>query len=362
MKGRKKIAVVVDNRTNWTKAKSICDAIVAHKKLKLELIIASSFEEEHREDNSLSDCYGKVKKIPTYRKSMGATSADIVRDLSLMWMEKKPRVVVALTDRFETLAVAQASILNNIRVAHIQGGELSGTIDEGIRHAVTKLSHYHFVANGDARRRVIALGEDRKWVFNVGCPSIDLLMMSPIKEPEDVSWPYILCVFHPVVTELPYIKLHASSVFQALKEFEDWTPVIVSSNRDEGHEYIREAARIFGLEENIIETVTPEDFYNLMRFADLMIGNSSAGIREASYYGLPVVDCGSRQNHRMAPKNVLRVADLTSPHGLIGAMEAQLEYGRYETSGLYGKGDSGRKIAQILARNAEPPLQKVHKL
>jgi len=151
----RKISIVVDNRTNWTKAQTICEEVEANPKLELQLILTSTFEDQNNPDKG-----SEIEFLKSHHSkgiacvgSMVQKSAQIQAGLERIWENYRPDVVVALTDRFETLAVAQTAALMNIHIAHVQGGEVTGTIDEGIRHAVTKLSHIHFVSNLDAKQR-----------------------------------------------------------------------------------------------------------------------------------------------------------------------------------------------------------------
>lgn len=263
----------------------------------------------------------------------------------------EPDLVVALTDRYETLAVAQTAMLMNVRIAHIQGGEITGSIDESIRHAVTKLSHLHFVSNKRARSVVVGkLGEDPDRVWVTGCPSIDLLLRLNVTDPPPVLSPYLLVLHHPVTTEYDDTRFTSSVLMEALYR----TGInlhIVGPNHDAGR---------LAVTDNIIQpyssTMEHRDFVRLMAHASVMVGNSSAGIRESCYFGTPVVNVGSRQRGRHRGSNVVDAG--YDADEIYSQIMEQLNHGRYLTEYLYGEGDAGEQIARILAETELPPIQK----
>jgi len=290
---------------------------------------------------------------------MVETISDLTIDLGEFWEDHRPDLVVALTDRFETLAVAQTAALMNIYIAHVQGGEVTGTIDESIRHAVTKLSHIHFVSNLDAKQRVIRLGEDPRFVLDVGCPSIDLLLRTDTKRL--IKEPYILVLMHPVTTE-DMNGIYARSVFEAViyqARKLDLEIALIGPNHDSGFEGIQDEMNSFeNPPPHYWESTDPEIFHSLIKHCSVMVGNSSAGIREAGYFGVPVVDCGTRQQGRIRGRNVITVADLTKPDGVRSAIEAQLKHGPYEPVQLFGDGTAGKQISDHLATMELPLIQK----
>lgn len=341
----KRISIVVDNRTNWTKAQTIIENLDQP-----DVVFVSDFAREASDELVTTFEVTQISVGDT--GSMIKRSREISAGLDAHWSCREPATVVALTDRFETLAVAQTAALMGFRIAHIQGGEITGTIDESVRHAVTKLSHYHFVSNLDAKKRVIAMGEDPAWVFNFGCPSVDLLMRTA--EPRQIEEPYILVIMHPVTTELNnYHNTHA--VLEALTPFEDrYNVVIIEPNHDRGWADVNHALmmRTGGV---LLGSVTAPVFHSLLRYCSVLVGNSSAGIREAGCVGVPVVNIGSRQNGRMKGKNVISVV---GPQGITQAVSQQIEHGSYEPEWIYGRGNAGRKIAEVLEGDEMPPLQK----
>jgi UDP-N-acetylglucosamine 2-epimerase (hydrolysing) len=225
-------------------------------------------------------------------------------------------LIVVHGDRVEALAGATVGALNNVLVAHIEGGEISGTIDELIRHAVSKLSHLHFVSNDEARRRLVQMGEKEESIFVIGSPDIDVMLsdhlpnLAEVKEKYEIDFlKYAVFAYHPVTTELKLLKKHIDTVLTALQA-SDQNFVVLYPNNDNGSEIILEA--LDRLRDNprfrVIPSMRFEYFVTLLRNASAMVGNSSAGIREAPVYGIPVVNIGTRQMNRFNYSAIVNVA------------------------------------------------------
>jgi len=287
----RKIAIVVDSRTCWTKARSICESVSAHKDLELSLAVCGPMSKLWRE---YLDGWTPDNVLDTHHGDMIQQSAELLTALGSYFYTTKPDIVIALTDRYETLAVAQAATLMNIHIAHIQGGEVTGNIDESIRHAVTKLSHLHFPATEQSKQRIIKTGEDPKYVFNVGCPSIDLLVRVDVHE-RPIDSPYILFLMHPVTTELDGVYEATRAVIEGIRQAWDGLIVGVGPNHDAGYLDVWRAIKDSNLQ--VATTVDHETFTRLMAHTEVMVGNSSAGMREACYFATPVVDVGRRQQY-----------------------------------------------------------------
>ncbi len=239
--------------------------------------------------------------------SMDIVLAKTVTGLSNFIRESQPDLLVVHGDRVEALAGAIVGVLNNVRVAHIEGGELSGTVDEVLRHAVSKLSHWHFVSNEESRNRLIQLGESAESVFVIGSPDIDVMDSAALPSLDEALGHYGLgldyygiLIFHPVTTELESIETHTRVLMDALVK-DGREIIVIESNNDWGSEKIRAVFAEY-------HSVPTFHFYPSMRFeyflvilrnAEFMIGNSSAGIREAPHYGVPAINLGSRQNNRV---------------------------------------------------------------
>ena len=244
---------------------------------------------------------------------METTLAKTVGGLSSYVHESEPDLIVVHGDRVEALAGAIVGTLSNIRVAHIEGGEVSGTVDEALRHAVSKLSHWHFVSNDDSRRRLQQLGEDRDDIFVIGSPDIDVMDspdLPPLQEALDhynLKWKeFGILIFHPVTTELESIEQDTQEIMEALLASGD-NIIVIESNNDVGSETIRKVYERFKSHERLrfFPSMRFEFFLSVLRNAKYIVGNSSAGIREAPHFGVPAVNLGSRQNNRVSARLVI---------------------------------------------------------
>jgi UDP-hydrolysing UDP-N-acetyl-D-glucosamine 2-epimerase len=263
----------------------------------------------------------------------------------------QPDVVLLPTDRYEMLAIASVAAIANVPIAHIQGGELSGTIDESVRHAVSKLAHIHFPATRVSADRLIRMGENPEHVHVVGCPGTDLLLrVDASKPPGFPKEPYVLVLLHPVTTEWENSAEQLRHLSQSLFAL-DMPIVWIGPNHDAGSMGVADA-KVWPF---FRSTVPHADFVRLMANAAVMVGNSSAGIREACYFGTPVVDIGSRQQGRERGGNVLH-ADWNTK-AIRWAIDIQIRHGRYKPERLFGDGTAGKQIAKVLA-GPLPPLQK----
>jgi len=272
-----------------------------------------------------------------------------------------------VADRFETIATAIAASYLNIPVAHVQGGEVTGSIDEKVRHAVTKLSNLHFVANTQAADRVIRMGEDPEMVFITGCPSIDLAESvlgsrnngfdpfanyAGVGKRFDVRDGYLVVMQHPVTTEYSDSASQIQETISAITSLNQPT-FWFWPNVDAGSDQISKGLRRFRETDSsssiyFFKNMMPEDFLRLLVGARCLIGNSSVGIREASYLGVPVVNIGNRQQGRDRARNVIDVGHSSAE--IVEAVQRHLSNGRYPSSPLYGDGKAGERIAQIVAR------------
>jgi len=308
--------------------------------------------------------------------TMAKSTGSAITELANAFYNYKPDMVVVHGDRYEALAAATAASLMNIYVVHVQGGEVSGTIDEHIRHAITKLSHLHLSSTKAARERIIKMGEQQNNVHMVGCPASEVLLNAPDMSFEELSkriapfvkkegWKerfnqdFFLVVYHPVTTEFETIEEESTEVLEALKRFDN-SLIVMWPNIDAGGEKLVHVLKEFERENDERIGMFPNfpiDLYaNVLRHAKVMIGNSSSGIREACYFGTPVVDVGSRQYGREQGKNVVNV-----PHDrkvIEKAIRAQLKKERYEPEYIYGKGGVGKKMADIIATVDITNIQK----
>ena len=376
----RKICVVVASRANYARIKTAMEAIREHPDLELQLVAGASLVLE-RFGNAL-DIVTQDGFVPdaTIRFIIeGETPATMAKSTGLGLLELpthferlQPDVVVTVADRFETIATAVAASYMNIPVAHTQGGEVSGSIDESVRHAVTKLAHVHFPATELSAQRVIGMGEDPAWVFNTGCPSIDLVARTDLGlrrevleqfggtgESVDPEQPFLLVMQHPVTTEYGQGFEQINQTLEAVAELGMQT-LVFWPNVDAGSEDVAKGIRIFrelgqahGF--GFFRNLPPEMFAKLMAHCSCMVGNSSAALREGSFLGTPAVTVGSRQQGREHAPNLVH-ADHDRAE-IADAIRDQIAHGPYERSHLFGDGTAGKQIADKLAE-LRPRVQK----
>jgi UDP-hydrolysing UDP-N-acetyl-D-glucosamine 2-epimerase len=372
----RKVCIFIGSRANYSSIKSVMRAVQQHPSLQLQLVVGAS---------ALLDRFGSVVDVieadgftPDARVTMiveGETPATMAKSTGLGLIELptvfellKPDIVVSVGDRFETMATAVAAAYMNIPVAHTMGGEISGTIDESIRHAVTKLSHVHFPANEQAAERIVRMGEPPDTVHTVGCPRIDLVAeiahaSGGIPHPEwltregvgaeiDPRQPFLLVNQHPVTTEYGQGKQQIRETLEALDELKMPT-MMLWPNVDAGSDDIASGMRTFREKRNpqyirFYKNFPIETYIRLMLSCACVVGNSSAPIREGAFLGVPAVNIGTRQMGRDRGPNVIDVAH--DRHEIAAAIRRQLAHGRYPADHLYGDGGAGPRIADLLAR------------
>ena len=372
--GKRKVCVVVTARPSYSRVKTALQAIKDHPDLELQLVLAGS---------ALLDRYGNASKViegdgfevieKIYNilegetpSSMAKTTGLAIMELSTTFQNLKPDLVVTIADRFETIATSIAASYQNIPLAHIQGGEVTGNIDEKVRHANTKLADIHLVASEDARKRVIRLGESERYVINTGCPSMDLAKevlensnfdFNPLIKyggvGSEIKWHdgYVVVMQHPVTTELDATKKDIEATLNAIYElniptFWFWPNVDAGSDSlSKGIRAFREKHQAKNI--HYFKNMEPIDFLKLIKNSKCLIGNSSVGIRESAFLGIPVVNIGTRQHGRQRAKSVI---DCNHDKDQIkSSVNAQLKHGSYEPEFIYGNGLAGQKIAATLA-------------
>ena len=374
MKNKRKICVVVTARPSYSRIKTALTAIKNHPDLELQLVVAGS---------ALLDRYGNAVNViekdgftinekvfmvlegenPT---AMAKTTGLAVMELSTVFYNLQPDAVVTIADRFETIATSIAASYQNIPLVHIQGGEVTGNIDEKVRHANTKLADLHLVASADAKARVERMGENPDMVFNTGCPSIDLAKQvaesakadfDPIAKYGGVGqidgWKngYIVVMQHPVTNEYSAAKRDVLETLRAIDALQIptfWFWPNVDAGADGTSNGIR-SYREKNNPKNILffKNMEPNDFLSLIKNSKCLVGNSSVGIRESSFLGVPVVNIGSRQNRRLRGKNVLDCN--YNEKSISESIKTQIENGHFQSETIFGNGNSGVAIANILA-------------
>lgn len=370
----RKVCVVITARPSYSRARALLQAIKDHPDLELQLVVAAS---------ALLDRYGSTdqmieregftidrrvymivegENLVTSAKSTGFGLAE----MATVFDDLKPDVVVTIADRFETMATAVAASYINIPLAHVQGGEVTGSIDEKVRHAVTKLADLHFVASDPAAERVIKMGERPDTVFVTGCPSIDLAKQA-LAQPDpgfdvfdrytgvgprfDLSSGYVVVMQHPVTTEFGDSRRHIEETLHAVRD--SGVPALwFWPNVDAGSDGTSSGIRAFRENErpdnmHFFKSLAPEDFLRVLKRSKCIVGNSSVAIRECAYMGVPAVNIGSRQAGRDRGPNVIDVgydrAEIRT------ALEERVGNGHTTPDMLYGDGSAGTQIADLLA-------------
>lgn len=369
------VCVVITARPSYARIKSALSAIKTAPDMKLQLIVTAS---------AIIDRYGDVARVieedgfeitaraltlldgenPT---AMAKTTGLGIIELSTLFMTHKPDVVVTVADRYETIATAIAAAYMNIPLVHIQGGEVTGSIDEKVRHAISKMADLHLTANEDARQRVIRMGEREDRVINTGCPSIDLAKNSLALPETDLSdivkryggvgadlnrdEDYIIVMQHPVTSEhkaaLDQIQHTIAAVYESgMQALWFWpNPDAGSDGTSRGIRRFREHSPDNRI--HFFKNMEPEVFLTVLRRARCIVGNSSVAIRECAFLGVPAVNIGSRQAKRQRGCNVI-----DAPHDAARILDAiQTHLGRsdrLDEDHIYGAGDAGEQIADAI--------------
>jgi UDP-hydrolysing UDP-N-acetyl-D-glucosamine 2-epimerase len=370
----RKVCVVVGSRANYSSIKTAMRAVQEHPDLELQVVAAAS---------ALLDRYGSVVDLverdgfkPSARVYMlveGETPATMAKSTGLGLLELptifemlQPDIVLTVGDRFETMATTLAAAYMNIPLAHTMGGEVSGTIDESIRHAVTKFAHIHFPACSEARDRIVKLGERPDDVYLVGCPRIDLvadvlerdknglgpnLFAEGVGGVFDLNQPFLMLSQHPVTTEYGAGERQINETLMAVSQL-GLPTIALWPNADAGSEDISRGMRKFREHQDdtnihFFKNLPTDTYISLMRRTACLIGNSSSAIREGAFIGTPSVNIGSRQDMRQRGSNVIDVG--YDREEICDAIQQHLKHGRYESEPIYGDGHAGKRIADVLA-------------
>ena len=289
----------------------------------------------------------------TSEVTMDLTLAKTIEGFSEYVKDLKPSLIIVHGDRVEALAGAIVGSLNNILVAHIEGGEISGTVDELIRHSITKLSHIHFVSNLVARKRLIQMGELKQSIFNIGSPDVDIMFSKKLSPLEEVKRYYeipfadfAIAMFHPVTTEFARIRDYAANFVNALLS-DTRNYVVIFPNNDMGSNVILEEYERMQSSNRfmIFPSVRFEYFLVLLKNSQFIIGNSSAGIREAPYYGIPTINIGTRQENRALHSHIINTS--YEEKEIVEALQGPLPFSEPYTP-AFGEGNSDQKFLECL--------------
>jgi UDP-hydrolysing UDP-N-acetyl-D-glucosamine 2-epimerase len=389
---RRRIAVVIGSRANYASIKSVMHSLKSHDNVELLIFAGASailgkfgnVDKLVEQDGfSINERYYMLVEGETPETMATSTGLGIIR-LTNILMNHKPDIVITVGDRFETMATTIATAYLNIHLAHTMGGEVTGTIDESIRHAVTKFAHLHFPANQDSADRIVTMGENLDHVFVTGCPRIDEVNRIVNENRNGIPlnnndfWykykgvganfsiekdKFLLVMQHPVTTEFDKNRLQMRETLAALEELKMPT-ILLWPNADAGSDEISKEIRTFR-ENNkpdewlhIFKNLPMDVFVKLMDNCSCMVGNSSSQIREGAIIGVPAVNIGSRQNARLRGENVLDVPNIKDD--ILSAVQQQLSHGKYDADTLYGDGRAGERIAEVLSKIklSDVPIQK----
>lgn len=383
-----KLCFVILSRANYGSAKALITEVKKNNFFQLQIIVGASavIKKFGQIDKIIKDDGFKIDEMLDFQNtnltlnSMSKTVGIGLISISDAIKKLNPDYVLTVGDRYETISTALASIHQNIPLIHTMGGERTGTLDESIRHAVSKLAHLHFVANSDARKRLIKMGENVKFVFNVGCPRIDTVketlknyskkkllriinstgVGSKLKNLKDV----IIVSQHSVTSEYKKTIENYSSTFEAIRRLDKKYQILVfwpnaDPGSDEISSFIRSFREKYELENfRFISNLKSEHYFQIMNESLVIVGNSSSAIREGAYIGIPSVNIGTRQQSRVMGKNVINVG--YNVEEIFKKINFQIKKKKYKKSHIYGDGNSSKKILKKILSIKKLNIQKLN--
>jgi UDP-hydrolysing UDP-N-acetyl-D-glucosamine 2-epimerase len=358
----KKILFLTGTRADFSKIKSLISTLEQEPEFEVFVFVTGMHLQEIYGYTLIEIDRCNFKNVFTFENhthetTMDLTLAKTIEGLSSYCKNINPDMIVVHGDRVETLAGAIVGSLNNILVAHIEGGEVSGTVDELIRHSVSKLSHIHFVSNKEAKKRLIQMGEIKESIFTIGSPDIDIMFSNTLPDLETAKKYYqisfekfAVVMFHPVTTEFQSMKEYAEDFVNCLLE-DDHNYIVIFPNNDLGSQFILDSYQ--KLKSNSRFRVFPslrfEYFLMLLKNSQFIIGNSSAGIREAPYYGIPIINIGTRQQNRAVHADIINInysqKSIKEALSIIDSHQVQVSLNDF------GKGNSSELFLDSLKKN-----------
>lgn len=355
----KKIVFLTGTRADFGKMKPLIQILENHQDFESHIFVTGMHMLENYGFTLIEVQRCGFKNISTYRNdtheaSMDLTLAKTISGFSEFVKEVQPDLIVIHGDRVEALAGAIVGSLNNILVAHVEGGELSGTIDELLRHATSKMSHIHFVANNKAKLLLEQMGELPESIYSIGSPDVDIMFSKTLPDLQTVKSYYNIpfefygvAMFHPVTTEHSQMEHYAKEFVKALIKSNN-NYVVIYPNNDMGSQTILDAYQLFNEHTNfrIFPSVRFEYFLTLLKHAEFIIGNSSAGVREAPYYGIPTVNIGTRQNNRAFSKAIIN-SEYTSLD-ILNSIEQIKNISFSKEINNFGNGNSAEEFLKVL--------------
>ena len=359
----KKIVFLTGTRADFGKIKSLISILDNNQEFDVYVFVTGMHLQKEYGYTLIEIERCHFKNVYTYQNhthetTMDLTLAKTIEGLSSYCKEINPDLIVVHGDRVETLAGAIVGSLNNILVAHIEGGELSGTVDELIRHSVSKLSHIHFVSNDEAAKRLIQMGEMKSSIFTIGSPDVDVMFSNDLpsldiaKKYYEITFDtYAIVMFHPVTTEANEMQEYAQNFVEALLN-DNHNYIIIYPNNDLGSKYIIEEYKklIDNARFRIFPSLRFEYFLTLLKNSQFIIGNSSAGIREAPYYGIPIINIGTRQQNRAIHADIINVE--YEQESILNALQ-NIDLHKVSNSNLnFGKGNSTQLFENVVKSNS----------
>ncbi|KFF05199.1 UDP-N-acetylglucosamine 2-epimerase [Flavobacterium reichenbachii] len=358
----KKILFLTGTRADFSKIKSLISTLEQEAEFEVFVFVTGMHLQEIYGYTLIEIDRCNFKNVYTFENhthetTMDLTLAKTIEGLSGYCKSINPDMIVVHGDRVETLAGAIVGSLNNILVAHIEGGEVSGTVDELIRHSVSKLSHIHFVSNKEAKKRLIQMGEIKESIFTIGSPDIDIMFSNALPDLETAKKYYqisfkkfAVVMFHPVTTEFQSMKEYAEDFVNCLLE-DNHNYIVIFPNNDLGSQFILDSYQ--KLKSNSRFRVFPslrfEYFLTLLKNSQFIIGNSSAGIREAPYYGIPIINIGTRQQNRAVHADIINTdysqKSIKEALSMIDSHHVQVSLNDF------GKGNSNELFLDSLKKN-----------
>lgn len=364
---RRKITVTTGTRADYGLLRPVLNKIKSSKNLELILIVTGmhlsrkyglTINEIKKDGFKISKSFEMLPKENS-KYSVAETLGHSIIEFSKIFKKIKPDINLVLGDRDEMLASALSAYHVNIPNAHIHGGEISGGIDEYTRHAITKISNIHFAPSQKSKKRILKMGENSKYVFLTGSPSIDGISINNISKKKYLEKKYnlplrgneIILVQHPVTTQVDLTEKHIKNTLKAILKFNK--PIIsISPNSDSGNKQIFKQLELFSEKTSLIKnfpSIPRSDYLGFLKHAGILIGNSSSGLIEASYFNIPVVNIGIRQKNRESGKNVF---DVTNDS--VDLIEKTIKKAfnsknqKNKNNKIFGNGNSSKKIVKIL--------------
>tara|TARA_A100001015_G_scaffold310412_1_gene411752 strand:- start:4065 stop:5210 length:1146 start_codon:yes stop_codon:yes gene_type:complete len=376
---KKKIFILTERRADYSRFKPILELIKKDKNLDYCLVVTGlhlikkhgyTINEIKKDNFKISYKFKNfIEKKIDDEKNMIFAISETLKKVTKILQREKPEIVLSGFDIGANFALTVASAHLNIPIAHIQGGERTGSIDESLRHAMSKFSNYHFVANFDAKKRLIKMGEEKKNIFNVGCPSLDALLNEVEVDEKILSKKFninfkknfFIVIQHPVTSESNKSKNQILETILAIKK-SGTQSLFVLPNNDTGYYQIVKKIQKFNL--NWTETLQLKEYKSLLKKSSILIGNSSSGIHEAATYKIPVINIGSRQNGRLKPMNVINAK--SNKNDIFKKIEFCLNNKKFNkriknVKNPYGDGNSAKKIIKIIKKlNFNQSTQKLN--